>query len=331
MPTSVVTGGAGFVGSHLCDLLLARGHRVICVDNLETGSLTNIEHIRSEDFVFHYHDMVQHLTIDEPVDFVYHLASPASPIDYLRLPLATLKVGSYGTHNALGLAKHKRARFLLASTSEVYGDPKVHPQPENYWGNVNPIGPRGVYDEAKRYAEALTMAYHRQQGVDTKIVRIFNTYGPRMRAFDGRAIPTFMRQAISDQPITVFGDGSQTRSFCYVADLVRGLVALAESDEHLPINIGNPDEYTMLELAEAIIEVLGSASVIVHESLPVDDPKQRQPDITVARELLGWQPEISLRDGLRSLIEQTPRATLLGRQESERAPLTETATARSVR
>lgn len=320
MPTSVVTGGAGFLGSHLCDLLISRGHRVICVDNLETGSLTNIEHIRTDSFVFLNHDMVEHVHIDESVDFVYHLASPASPIDYLRLPLATLKVGSYGTHNALGLAKHKRARFLLASTSEVYGDPLVHPQPESYWGNVNPIGPRGVYDEAKRYAEALTMAYHRQQGVDTKIVRIFNTYGPRMRAFDGRAIPTFIRQAMADQSITVFGDGSQTRSFCYVGDLVDGLVRLAESDEHLPVNIGNPAEYTILELAEAIIEVLESKSTIVHESLPVNDPKQRQPDISVAREVLGWEPTVGLRDGLRSLLEQTPRATLLGRQESERAP-----------
>ena len=322
MTTSVVTGGAGFLGSHLCDLLIARGHRVICVDNLETGSLTNIEHIRGDDFVFVNHDMISHITIDEPVDFVYHLASPASPIDYLRLPLATLKVGSYGTHNALGLAKNKRARFLLASTSEVYGDPLVHPQPESYWGNVNPIGPRGVYDEAKRYAEALTMAYHRQQGVDTKIVRIFNTYGPRMRAFDGRAIPTFIRQAMADQSVTVFGDGSQTRSFCFVTDLVQGLVRLAESEEHLPVNIGNPTEYTILELAEAIIDVLGSKSQIVHESLPVNDPQQRQPDITVARELLGWEPTVSLHDGLRELLEKTPRATLLGRQESERTPLT---------
>jgi len=324
MITSVVTGGAGFLGSHLCDALLARGHRVICVDNLETGSLTNIEHIRTENFVFHQHDMVEHIEIDGPVDFVYHLASPASPIDYLRLPLATLKVGSYGTHNALGLAKHKRARFLLTSTSEVYGDPLVHPQPESYWGNVNPIGPRGVYDEAKRYAEALTMAYHRQQGVDTCIVRIFNTYGPRMRAFDGRAIPTFIRQAMADQPITVFGEGAQTRSFCYVSDLVAGLVKLAESGEHLPVNIGNPNEYTILELAEAIIDVLGSKSTIVHESLPVNDPQQRQPDITVAREVLDWEPQVSLHDGLRMLLDQTPRATLLGRQESERvAPTTE--------
>jgi dTDP-glucose 4,6-dehydratase len=318
MTTCVVTGGAGFLGSHLCDALLERGYRVICVDNLETGSLTNIEHIRSEHFRFLYHDMVEHLDIDEDVDVVYHLASPASPIDYLRLPLATLKVGSYGTHNALGLAKHKRARFLLASTSEVYGDPLVHPQPESYWGNVNPIGPRGVYDEAKRYAEALTMAYHRQQGVDTAIVRIFNTYGPRMRAFDGRAIPTFVRQAMANQSITVFGDGSQTRSFCYVSDLVDGLVRLAESSEHLPVNIGNPGEYTILELAQAIIDVLGSSSEIVHESLPTNDPMQRQPDITVAREVLGWEPTVSLHEGLRELLEKTPRSTLLGRQESER-------------
>lgn len=318
MPTSVVTGGAGFLGSHLCDLLLSRGHRVICVDNLETGSLTNIEHIRTDDFVFMQHDVIDHIEIDEPVDFVYHLASPASPIDYLRLPLATLKTGSYGTHNALGLAKAKRARFLLASTSEVYGDPHVHPQPEQYWGNVNPIGPRGVYDEAKRYAEALTMAYHRQQGVDTAIVRIFNTYGPRMRAFDGRAIPTFVRQAMADQSITVFGDGTQTRSFCYVTDLVAGLVRLAESREHLPVNIGNPSEYSVLELAETVIRVLGSKSQIVFESLPIDDPLQRRPDISVAREMLGWEPTVTLDQGLRELLETTPRSSLLGRQESER-------------
>ncbi|MBC7462494.1 MAG: SDR family oxidoreductase [Thermoleophilia bacterium] len=322
MTTSVVTGGAGFLGSHLCDLLLSKGHRVICVDNLETGSLTNVAHLRSDDFVFINHDVINHIDIAEPVDFVYHLASPASPIDYLRLPLATLKVGSYGTHNALGLAKNKRARFLLASTSEVYGDPAVHPQPEHYWGNVNPIGPRGVYDEAKRYAEALTMAYHRQQGVDTCIVRIFNTYGPRMRAFDGRAIPTFMRQAISNQPITVFGEGEQTRSFCYVSDLVAGLVKLAESGEHLPINIGNPNEFTIMELAETIIELLGSSSPIVKEELPVDDPQQRRPDISVAREILGWAPTIDLRDGLTRVIDESPRETLLGRQATERAPLT---------
>jgi dTDP-glucose 4,6-dehydratase len=276
---------------------------VICVDNLETGSLQNVEHLRGDDFVFMNHDITGHLEIDEPVDFVYHLASPASPIDYLRLPLQTLKVGSYGTHNALGLAKWKRARFLISSTSEVYGDPLIHPQPETYWGNVNPIGPRGVYDEAKRYAEALTMAYHRQQGVDTCIVRIFNTYGPRMRPHDGRAIPTFLRQALANEPLTVFGDGSQTRSFCYVDDLVRGLIALAQSGEHLPVNIGNPEEFTLLELAQAVLEVTGSASEIVYEALPVDDPKVRKPDITRARQLLGWEPRISLEDGLRNVVE----------------------------
>ncbi len=250
MSTCLVTGGAGFLGSHLCDELLGRGNRVICVDNLETGSLRNIEHIREpERFVHIGTDIIEPYYVDEPIDFVYHLASPASPIDYLRLPLHTLKVGSYGTHHTLGLAKAKRARFLIASTSEVYGDPQVHPQTESYWGHVNPIGPRGVYDEAKRYAEALTMAYHRQQGVDTAIVRIFNTYGSRMRPHDGRAIPTFLRQALANRPLTVFGDGSQTRSFCYVSDLIRGLIALAESGHHDPVNIGNPDEFTLLELA----------------------------------------------------------------------------------
>jgi dTDP-glucose 4,6-dehydratase len=298
MPTSVVTGGAGFLGSHLCEALLRQGHRVVCVDNLETGSLVNVEHLRSDAFVFRPHDLTRHVEVAEPVDFVYHLASPASPIDYLRLPLQTLKVGSHGTHNALGLAKVKRARFLLASTSEVYGDPQVHPQPESYWGHVNPIGPRGVYDEAKRYAEALTMAYHRQQGVDTAIVRIFNTYGPRMRPHDGRAIPTFLRQALEAKPLTVFGDGSQTRSFCYVDDLVRGLILLAESGEHLPVNIGNPAEMTLLELAEAVVRVTGSASPIVHEALPVDDPQVRQPDITRARQLLNWEPSVGLEEGL---------------------------------
>jgi len=298
----VVTGGAGFLGSHLCDHLVARGDRVVCVDNLETGSLQNVEHLRSDAFTFVNHDMTGHLAIDEPVDFVYHLASPASPIDYARLPLQTLKVGSYGTHNALGLAKFKRARYLLASTSEVYGDPEVHPQPEGYWGNVNPIGPRGVYDEAKRYAEALTMAYHRQQGVDTCIVRIFNTYGPRMRPHDGRAIPTFVRQALSDQPLTVFGDGTQTRSFCYVDDLVRGLVMLAESGEHLPVNIGNPNEFTLNQLAEAVIDLTESKSEIVYEALPVDDPQVRQPDITRARQILGWEPEVELAEGLRRML-----------------------------
>jgi dTDP-glucose 4,6-dehydratase len=303
MPTAVVTGGAGFLGSHLCDTLVADGYRVICVDNLETGSLQNVEHLRGADFVFLNHDLTQHLEIDESIDLIFHLASPASPIDYLRLPLQTLKVGSYGTHNALGLAKWKRARFLLASTSEVYGDPAVNPQPESYWGNVNPIGPRGVYDEAKRYAEALTMAYHRQQGVDTCIVRIFNTYGTRMRPYDGRAIPTFIRQAQANQPITVFGDGSQTRSFCYVDDLVRGLVALAKSGEHLPVNIGNPQELTLLQLAEAVVEATGSKSPIVFEALPVDDPQVRQPDITRARQLLGWEPQIPLEEGLRRMLK----------------------------
>jgi dTDP-glucose 4,6-dehydratase len=300
--TAVVTGGAGFLGSHLCDHLIARGDRVICIDNLETGSLQNIEHLSGDAFTFVNHDVTAHIAIDEPVDFVFHLASPASPIDYARLPLQTLKVGSYGTHNALGLAKFKRARYLLASTSEVYGDPEVHPQPEGYWGNVNPIGPRGVYDEAKRYAEAMTMAYHRQQGVDTCIVRIFNTYGPRMRPHDGRAIPTFLRQALANQPLTVFGDGSQTRSFCYVDDLVRGLVLLAESGEHLPVNIGNPNEFTLNELAEAVVEITGSKSEIVYEALPVDDPRVRQPDITRARQVLGWEPEVELVDGLRRML-----------------------------
>jgi dTDP-glucose 4,6-dehydratase len=301
MPTSVVTGGAGFLGSHLCEALLQRGHRVVCVDNLETGSLANIEHLRDPAFLFLPHDVTKHIEVEERIDFVYHLASPASPIDYLRLPLQTLKVGSYGTHNALGLAKVKRARFLLASTSEVYGDPQVHPQPESYWGHVNPIGPRGVYDEAKRYAEAMVMAYHRQQGVDTAIVRIFNTYGSRMRPHDGRAVPTFMRQALEEKPLTVFGDGSQTRSFCYVDDLIRGIVLLAESGEHEPVNIGNPTEMTLLELAETVLRVTGSRSEIVFEALPVDDPQVRQPDITRARELLGWEPEIELEEGLRRL------------------------------
>jgi dTDP-glucose 4,6-dehydratase len=302
MPTSLVTGGAGFLGSHLCDRLLADGHRVICVDNLDTGTLENIEHIRSGDFVFLEHDMTHHLEIGESLDEVFHLASPASPIDYLRLPLHTLKVGSYGTHNALGLAKRHRAKFLLASTSEVYGDPQVHPQREDYWGHVNPIGPRGVYDEAKRYAEALTMAYHRQQGVDTHIVRIFNTYGPRMRPKDGRAIPTFLRQAGEGAPLTVFGDGGQTRSFCFVTDLIEGLVRLIRSDEHDPVNIGNPEEYTILQLAEAVLEATGSPSEIVYEALPQDDPTVRQPDITRARAILGWEPTIGLADGLRMTI-----------------------------
>jgi dTDP-glucose 4,6-dehydratase len=312
MATCIVTGGAGFLGSHLCEYLLGQGHRVICIDNLDTGSLENIEHIRDENFAFANQDITDFVEIEEPVDFIYHLASPASPIDYARLPLHTLKVGSYGTHHMLGVAKFKRARFLLASTSEVYGDPEIHPQPEDYWGNVNPIGPRGVYDEAKRYAEALTMAYHRQQGVNTCIVRIFNTYGPRMRAHDGRAIPTFLRQALQDKPLTVFGDGSQTRSFCYVEDEIRGLVGLAESDVHLPVNIGNPDEYTLLQLAETVIEVAGSRSEIVYESLPVDDPKIRQPDITRAKDLLGWEPKVGLREGLKRTIDEAGVERLVG-------------------
>ena len=303
MATCLVTGGAGFLGSHLCEYLLGRGNRVICVDNLETGSLDNIAHLRSDDFRYENFDITNHFAVDEPVDFVYHMASPASPIDYARLPLHTLKVGAYGTHHSLGLSKFKRARFLLASTSEVYGDPLTHPQPESYWGNVNPIGPRGVYDEAKRYAEALTMAYVRQQGVDTCIARIFNTYGPRMRPNDGRAIPTFMRQALTDKPVTVFGDGSQTRSFCFVDDLIRGLVSLAESGVHEPVNLGNPDEMSLLEMARMVVEMTESRSEVVFEALPVDDPQVRQPDITRARSLLSWEPEIELRDGLRRTID----------------------------
>jgi dTDP-glucose 4,6-dehydratase len=310
MPTAVVTGGAGFLGSHLCEYLLAQAHRVICVDNLESSSLENLEHLRDDAFVFRNHDVILHLDVDEPVDVVYHLAALASPIDYLRQPLHSLKTGSYGTHNALGLAKFKRARFLLFSTSEIYGDPKVHPQPESYWGNVNPIGPRGVYDEAKRYGEALTMAYHTQQGVDTAIVRIFNTYGPRMRSHDGRAIPTFMRQALEDAPITVFGQGEQTRSFCYVDDLVRGLHLLAESGEHLPVNLGNPNEFSILELAQTVIQVTSSKSEIVYEALPVDDPQVRQPDITRARQVLGWEPEIQLEEGLRRMLPSLGREPL---------------------
>jgi len=302
MPTAVVTGGAGFLGSHLCEYLVGRDFRVICMDNLDTGSLENIAHLRSENFEFWNHDVTEYLDVEGQVDFVYHLAALASPIDYLRMPLHSLKVGSYGTHHALGLAKWKRARFLLASTSEVYGDPQVHPQPETYWGNVNPIGPRGVYDEAKRYGEALTMAYHNQQGVNTAIARIFNTYGPRMRPHDGRAIPTFVRQALEGKPLTVFGDGTQTRSFCYVDDLIRGLVALAESEEHLPVNLGNPREFTLNELAETVLRITGSSSDVVHEALPIDDPQVRQPDITRAKQLLNWEPEIQLEDGLKRML-----------------------------
>src|SRR5947199_1672787 len=302
MPTAVVTGGAGFLGSHLCDLLVSTDYRVVCVDNLDTGSLQNVEHLRGDNFLFINQDVTLRLEIEGDVDAVYHLAALASPIDYLRMPLHSLKVGSYGTHNALGLAKFKRARFLLASTSEVYGDPQVHPQPETYWGNVNPIGPRGVYDEAKRYAEAMAMAYHGQQGVDTSIARIFNTYGPRMRPSDGRAVPTFLRQALEGKPLTVFGDGTQTRSFCYVDDLIRGLVLLAESGEHLPVNLGNPGEFTLNELAETVLRITGSRSEVVYEALPVDDPQVRQPDITRARQLLGWEPKIQLKAGLRRML-----------------------------
>jgi dTDP-glucose 4,6-dehydratase len=305
--TAVVTGGAGFLGSHLCEYLLAQGHRVICIDNLESSSLQNLEHIRDDRFTFLYQDVIDQIDIEEPVDLVFHLAALASPIDYLRQPLHSLKTGSYGTHNALGLAKWKRARFLLASTSEIYGDPEVHPQPETYWGNVNPTGPRGVYDEAKRYAEAMTMAYHRQQGVDTAIVRIFNSYGPRMRPYDGRAIPTFMRQALEHKPLTVFGEGEQTRSFCSVDDLHRGHYLLATSDQHRPVNLGNPGEFTILELAETVIRVTESKSEIVHEALPVDDPKIRQPDITRAKEILGWAPEVELEEGLRRMLPSLGR------------------------
>src|SRR2546423_13809616 len=303
MPTSLVTGGAGFLGSHLCDEVLRRGQRGICGDNLETGSLANIEHIRHDQFVHLTVDIIEPYYVEEPIDFVYHLASPASPIDYLRLPLHTLKVGSYGTHHTLGLAKKHRARFLLASTSEVYGDPQVHPQPESYWGNVNPVGPRGVYDEAKRFAEALTMAYHRYHQLDTRIVRIFNTYGPRMRPKDGRVVSNFIVQALKGDPLTLYGDGSQTRSFCYVDDLIDGIVRLFERGGSDPTNIGNPNEFTVRQLAELVLRLTGSRSRIVEHPLPTDDPKVRQPDIKRARETLGWEPKVSLEDGLPRTIE----------------------------
>ena len=298
----VITGAAGFIGSHLCDSLLDDGHSVVGIDNLLTGSLDNIAHLTGRDFVFLKHDVTNYIHVDGPVDYVLHWASPASPIDYLELPIPTLKVGALGTHKALGLAKEKKARFVLASTSEVYGDPLEHPQKETYWGNVNPIGPRGVYDEAKRYAEAMTMAYHRQQGVDTAIARIFNTYGARMRPHDGRAIPTFLRQALDNKPVTVFGDGSQTRSFCYVDDLVRGLHALALSEKHLPVNLGNPEERSLFDLAELVVRLTGASSEIVFEALPVDDPQVRRPDITRARQVLDWEPEVLLEEGLRRTI-----------------------------
>jgi dTDP-glucose 4,6-dehydratase len=299
----LVTGGAGFLGSHLCDLLLAKGYEVLCVDNLITGNAQNIAHINSEKFSYMKHDVTKPLFLDGKIDFVFHLASPASPIDYLELPIQTLKVGALGTHNMLGLAKEKGARFLLASTSEVYGDPQVNPQSEEYWGNVNPVGPRGVYDEAKRYAEAITMAYHRYHGIDTRIVRIFNTYGPRMRLNDGRVVPNFIGQALRGDDLTVYGDGSQTRSFCYVSDEIEGIYRLMMSDYTLPVNIGNPEEHTILEFAKIIIRITGSNSRIVFKPLPVDDPKQRRPDITRARDILGWEPKISLEHGLKETIK----------------------------
>ncbi len=302
-PTSIVTGGAGFIGSHLCDYLLAKGHRVICVDNLLTGTLENLEHITSSDFTYLKHDVTKPLYIDEDVDFVFHFASPASPVDYTRLPIQTLKVGALGTHNMLGLAKAKGARFMLASTSEVYGNPLVNPQPETYWGNVNPIGPRGVYDEAKRFAEAMTMAYHRYHGVDTRIVRIFNTYGPRMRLDDGRVVPNFIAQALRGEDLTVYGDGSQTRSFCYVSDEIEGIYRLMMSDYVEPVNIGNPEEYTILEFAKIILKITGSKSKISFKPLPIDDPKQRRPDISRAKAILNWEPKVSLEQGLKQTIE----------------------------
>ena len=303
MPRVVITGAAGFIGSHLSEALLDRNYSVIGIDNLLTGDIDNIAHLNSRDFLFIKHDVTNYITVDGPVDFVFHWASPASPIDYLDLPIPTLKVGALGTHNALGLAKAKGARFILASTSEVYGDPLEHPQTESYWGNVNPIGPRGVYDEAKRFAEAMTTAYHRFHGIDTKIVRIFNTYGPRMRVRDGRAIPNFISQALCDEEVTVYGNGDQTRSFCYISDLVTGLVALAESDVNSPVNIGNPTEMTILQLAENIIKATNSSSRIVHKGLPTDDPQIRQPDITRARTLLNWEPIVPIDAGLSTTIE----------------------------
>jgi dTDP-glucose 4,6-dehydratase len=298
VPRALVTGAAGFIGSHLCEHLLDQGWSVVGMDNLLTGDVSNIEHLTGRDFVFVRHDVTNYIAIEGALDYVLHFASPASPIDYLKVPIQTLKVGSLGTHNTLGLCKAKGARFLLASTSEVYGDPLIHPQPESYWGNVNPVGPRGVYDEAKRFAEAMTMAYHRVHGVETRIVRIFNTYGPRMRVDDGRAIPAFISQALRGEDVTVFGDGSQTRSLCFITDLVDGLFRLLTSDESDPVNIGNPTELTIRQLAERIIAKAGSSSRIVEKPLPVDDPKVRQPDITRAREILGWEPEVDLDAGL---------------------------------
>jgi dTDP-glucose 4,6-dehydratase len=299
----LVTGGAGFIGSHLCDFLLARGCEVVCMDNLLTGSTDNVAHISDPRFLFVKHDVTNYIVVGGPLDYVLHFASPASPIDYLELPIQTLKVGALGTHKALGLAKDRRAKFLLASTSEVYGDPLVHPQREDYWGNVNPVGPRGVYDEAKRFAEAMTMAYHRVHGLDARIVRIFNTYGPRMRLTDGRAIPTFVRQALRNEPLTVFGDGSQTRSFTYVTDLVEGIWALMQAPVNEPVNIGNPKEMTLLQLAQQISRLSGSRSEIVFRPLPTDDPKVRQPDIAKARRLLKWEPKVDVEEGLTRTID----------------------------
>lgn len=308
MPRTVITGGAGFLGSHLCDKLLARGHEVVCIDNLSTGSTDNIDHIRSDKFRFIKQDVTEFLYLDGHVDFIIHFASPASPVDYLERPIPTLKVGSLGTHKALGLARKKSARFLLASTSEIYGDPLIHPQTEEYWGNVNTIGPRGVYDEAKRFAEAITMAYHRFHGLETRIVRIFNTYGPRMRLNDGRVVPNFMSQALKGEPLTVYGDGSQTRSFCYVDDLLEGITRLLYSSLQEPCNIGNPQEITIKQFAEAIIKFSNSNSEIVFKPLPVDDPKQRKPDITRAQKHLDqWAPQVQLEEGISRTMEYFKR------------------------
>ncbi len=302
-PRALVTGGAGFLGSHLCERLLGEGVDVVCMDNLITGNLANVEHLFGRDgFVFVKHDVTDFIHVPGRLDYILHFASPASPIDYLKLPIQTLKVGSLGTHKAVGLAKASGARLLLASTSEVYGDPLVHPQPEDYWGNVNPVGPRGVYDEAKRFAEALTMAYHRHHGVDTRIARIFNTYGPRMRAGDGRVVPAFINQALRGEPLTAFGDGSQTRSFCFVDDLIEGIWRLLRSDVHDPVNLGNPAEMTVLEFAREVIRVTGSSSEVVFRALPVDDPKVRQPDISLARQVLGWEPRVALTEGLKTTV-----------------------------
>jgi dTDP-glucose 4,6-dehydratase len=303
MPRTLVTGGAGFLGSHLCEYLLNKGHEVIAMDNLLTGTTANIDHLQGENFKFIKHDVTEYIYIAGHIDYVLHFASPASPLDYLQLPIQTMKVGALGTHKALGLAKEKKATFLLASTSEVYGDPLIHPQKEDYWGNVNPVGPRGVYDEAKRFAEALAMAYHRYHGVDTKIVRIFNTYGPRMRPNDGRAIPAFVPQALKNESISIFGDGSQTRSFCYVSDLVEGIFRLLTSDYNEPVNIGNPNEMTIKQMAQEIIRLTHSKSELILKPLPVDDPKVRQPNISKAKELFNWEPKVSLEEGLKKTID----------------------------